>query len=135
MTVSSANGNATGCVLREAHFAPTTPRKSQTRCVDWLQTCAITMNMMAGPPCFKRAIVQVGEARSLLHPNLSQDLDRSADTRYSIPIHICVRSTERASFTTHYGWEEQPEVPYHTQFAVPCRVASINFIVIMSDAT
>ena len=53
-----------------------------------LQTCAITMNMMAGPPCFKRAIVLVGEARTSLHPNLSQDLDRSADPRCCVAICI-----------------------------------------------
>lgn len=47
-----------------------------------VQTCAITMNMMAGPPLFKRAIVQVGESRASLHPSLSQDLDSTTDTRY-----------------------------------------------------
>jgi hypothetical protein len=46
-----------------------------------LQTCAITMNMMAGPPLFKRAIVQTGEARAMLHPALSQDLEEAIDKR------------------------------------------------------
>ena len=44
------------------------------------------MNMMAGPPCFKRAIVQVGEARASLHPSLSIDLDGPADTRYTAAV-------------------------------------------------
>ncbi|DBA69525.1 TPA: hypothetical protein ACH3X2_012726 [Trebouxia sp. C0005] len=44
-----------------------------------LMTCAITMNMMAGPPLFKRAIVQTGEARAMLHPALSQELEEAID--------------------------------------------------------
>lgn len=39
------------------------------------------MNMMAGPPLFKRAIVQTGEARAMLHPALSQDLEEAIDKR------------------------------------------------------
>lgn len=38
------------------------------------------MNMMAGPPLFKRAIVQMGEARATLHPALSQDLEGATVT-------------------------------------------------------
>ena len=39
------------------------------------------MNMMAGPPLFKRAIVQTGEARAMLHPALSQELEEAIDKR------------------------------------------------------
>ena len=39
------------------------------------------MNMMAGPPLFKRSIVQTGEARAMLHPALSQDLEEAIDKR------------------------------------------------------
>lgn len=59
----------------------------------WLQTCAITMNMMAGPPLFKRAIVQMGEARATLHPALSQDLEGAmvTDRRCKLAcIGVCV---------------------------------------------
>ena len=39
--------------------------------------------MMAGPPLFKRAIVQTGEARAMLHPALSQELEEAIDKRCS----------------------------------------------------
>lgn len=61
------------------------------------------MNMMAGPPLFKRAIVQVGEARTLLHPSLSQDLDANADalSRFALLPHHLLMEQVNAMHTSH----------------------------------
>ena len=86
------------------------------------------MNMMAGPPCFKRAIVQVGEARASLHPNLSQGVDRSADTRYSN--FVC--STECACLLAYYAGKTQPELLFQAHVAVGLKaVASFDCVLVL----
>ena len=67
------------------------------RYVWWLQTCAITMNMMAGPPLFKRAVILTGEARVMLHPALSEELSQGdIDKRYTAVMLLLWQPTCRA---------------------------------------
>lgn len=46
-----------------------------------LQTCAVTMNMLAGPLLFRRALIQMGEGRALPKSALPQDFATITDSR------------------------------------------------------
>ena len=56
------------------------------------QTCAITMNMLAGPLLFRRALIQTGEAKAFAKPSKDADIGLRWARCLLLPIcALCIR--------------------------------------------